>query len=1668
MYQVMRLIFLVPFGFSALLSFEISNAVAQSSMCGGVAVQTGAGSNACIEPGSGQTFRDCPTCPAMVVVPAGKFTMGSGRGEKGRSNAEGPQRSVALSKPFAVGKFEVTFAEWDACVDDGGCSHRPDDKGWGRGNRPIINVSWNHITRQYLPWLSRKTGHSYRLLSEAEWEYAARAGTGTAYWWGNKAVRANANCKGCSGRWAGKKSAPTGSFPANPFGIHDMNGNVFELVADCWNKSHRRTNSDGRALTRGNCDRRVIKGGSWFTPTKWLRSATRSSDPVGYSNANVGFRVARSLQTEPKLVRSDQISPERASNDEVARQKRTAKASSSTLVEFELARRLPTGRCRRRLARLRKGVRSLRVRLPLGQTNYVGEPIRIDLSHFPVGLSNNPGGDLYALVAKHFEVGGTLFLKHEEPDAGGQHSVSPASIRGQGASVPVYQHKTGAEESLYLTPVKAGSYEIKFVVATKKSFRGLKEDCPQATIAQSSAYTINVVDKPPRPRLEEPVFCHLKGGASPLSSTDVTTRSTSESGGPVKIGESVTVRWALSRKLNPNCRTPLYLVASTSARTRFEGQGFLAIPKNQPGPFDIRYATGRTRLFFPLHLLDTLQGEFKIKAFQVGTLELDWALVEVPRIAGDPRTRNDFALGKEFVLAEEGRTKVARFTASKPRIVVRDNYTLDQPKKLIRSNSGEFDLHIFDKFFRVLDAGTGELVLERTGIDPNFSPGGRFVSAFVEGDRSLETIDLYSQEQTYAGDSSFLAWAHGDAFLVPGENVGWGSLPTTVLNVRQSLVDNSTTSFPNLEYYKTATENWLVSLDLEGAIVAVQDLTERLGRGYGDGGRAWSSFIDRSHNSMDLARLVRKQTESCRKIKLGVLSIQDHRCINEIETAVERRLSEASKRAFFTRSRLFNAPVTVPATWSEPGSSDGIWPPMPWFSGGKRVALSQTGEAHELDRFRKDHQSIAAGLSHLGQANFSDARLLQSRTTINRNLRQQGATGTVASDIPGLLHRVEYIGIPIAQDTSTSGQIVGLKGFDRRDESVRFIKSRVAARHRAAGQLIPPNDDDFRKKHFDWACYSQNKRYGDQRAIADPLDSGAVSHLVEFKTEKRGLWLFQTECSNGASGRYTLWLLTGSRGQRPELRDLSHELRFNVGQGRTDMANFGEIGFHSAQTNSLGFGSWPQSVDWANISFDRYLVAHGKWPGGRWGLIFDLELREIKTFIPNVENADSFGQFAITRDGRTLVQANTNGQLFFYDASTGKVILRGVETDDELIIYDESGYFLSSPEGGQFLHLKFPGIPGYSSVAQFSSTLNRPDLVKAILAGKSDPPKPVLTAPPELRIAATVSGQGPQRLAKMSFETSSEVGLKELVVFVDGRPVKRVPLTGESQQGDAELELSTEARWLSAVAIDRSDYRSVERNQALPGASAPDRSHLFAITVGTDIYEDPKISRLNAAKRDAANFGQLASTLKGGLYGDVELTALLDSPDLTTALLNRIREVVREAGPNDTIMLFAAGHGDQGKDGAFYLVTRSTKLSDIESTAIRWSDIAAAFDGVKARVVVFLDACRSGAAGQSGSNDDAVAALLRGKAPILVLAASKGRQNSEETSRGGYFTNEIIRAVARERDKTDTNGNGAIELAELYVAIKARVVRATENNKTPGKQTPWIARNEMVGEIPLF
>jgi formylglycine-generating enzyme required for sulfatase activity len=248
----------------------------------------------------GQVFRDRMKTgtdgPEMIVIPAGKFRMGDIQGIG--LNDEQPVHVVYIRRPFAVSRYEITFDQYDKFAKATGRS-LPEDEGFGRGRRPVIRVSWNDAI-DYTAWLTQQTGKRYRLPTEAEWEYAARGGTETAYWWGNEMKPGLANCISCGTRPEDRQTAPVGSFKPNPFGLFDTAGNVREWVQDCWHGNYQGAPSDGSAWEKdhnGNCNGHVHRGGAFRSVNKGnVRSSSRVMYRADARPDHVGFRLVREIE----------------------------------------------------------------------------------------------------------------------------------------------------------------------------------------------------------------------------------------------------------------------------------------------------------------------------------------------------------------------------------------------------------------------------------------------------------------------------------------------------------------------------------------------------------------------------------------------------------------------------------------------------------------------------------------------------------------------------------------------------------------------------------------------------------------------------------------------------------------------------------------------------------------------------------------------------------------------------------------------------------------------------------------------------------------------------------------------------------------------------------------------------------------------------------------------------------------------------------------------------------------------------------------------------------------------------------------------------------------------------------------------------------------------------
>ncbi len=1191
-------------------------------------------------------------------------------------------------------------------------------------------------------------------------------------------------------------------------------------------------------------------------------------------------------------------------------------------------------------------------------------------------------------------------------------------------------------KSLSLRFPGPGTARITAQITAGTSYTTAKEraNCSSAALTLPVTTELRIV---PAQRYDTAQPCHLtqQRTSQLVSGVKLTRSKPTES---IASGEALALSWSVGAEIDVKCKTPLYLLLSFPNSVRFSGDGFFALMPEAKGPFGINHDKDRVRVFVPLHLgKPTRNGTLLMTFYQTGQWPISAALVEVPAWTSPPLHAANLAGDRPIVAPLAGSPFVVDVRAGSPRIVVQDQYTTETPVRTAVANSGDYVLQVFPEYYRVLDHKTGDLVVQRTGTDPEFSMSGRFISALFENQHSLEVIDLVSgtrvggfrseEQGSYIGRGVLpIAWGRNDSFLLSAPLNGDGLLYSLLVDREPVRVVASNASKHGT--VKTA----LIYLDLENQVLAALRTPEEASKeehveslleaskplSNETSARAASAFLP------DFELIARHWPE---------FTISDFRWDLGDDTQYAHAPNRPDLSAALKEVDRGN--------WADEAVKASA------IADAKSQYTQDLGDFRYLDGLRVKHDEAAPSQAQPLTLAANRLTLVRSLTrnpeAANSVERLSALTSLVLkpnlpkSKVRGQLYKHAYVE-DYEGDTSWDNELTAvLLEHVNSDDYQKFLRKWSSER---GGTDQPKFYDDLTKVDADFACQYDTPE-GSFGQFVSPL---RVIGRTGWRNDESRFWLIQQDCWGGSGWREGQIGLLVKRGEAtPQFISLTED--------RTK----------SNEIDPLGLNSAKLARGW--ITDDEVLLV--ATPNGTI-VVLDIATGKRLALLKNVEGAEFSADLWLTKDRSKLMMLTEGGKIGIFDLIKGSRLLSGYYVDDELIFYNDDGYYLSTPEGAHFVNVKFPGLSGYNTVHQFARTLNRPDVIRAILAGKPAPEKPHLTPPPQLEIVTTPKVSGTGRAAMVHYKVSSvTTQLARLVVYADGRPIKEVVLSGDRAKGDVDLALAPEARWISAVAIDVSGYESVPQVQAL-NAEAKPTGRLFVIAVGTDRYDHLQEQfQLTGAVRDAKSFLAAAKSLQGTIYSDVVAKSLLDAGELKTSLPLQLREIVSEAGPEDTIMLFAAGHGMQGEDHRFYLVGRSTSLDAISTTALAWEEVGSAFDGLKGRVIVFLDACRSGSVAGAGTNDDAVSALIGGRPPITVIAAAKGRQDSEEGSsgEGGYFTNAVIRAITADRSATDSNSNGAIELTELYGVVKRTVLRETE-----GRQTPWIARNQMVGEIPLF
>lgn len=476
-------------------------------------------------------------------------------------------------------------------------------------------------------------------------------------------------------------------------------------------------------------------------------------------------------------------------------------------------------------------------------------------------------------------------------------------------------------------------------------------------------------------------------------------------------------------------------------------------------------------------------------------------------------------------------------------------------------------------------------------------------------------------------------------------------------------------------------------------------------------------------------------------------------------------------------------------------------------------------------------------------------------------------------------------------------------------------------------------------------------------------------------------------------------------------------------------------------------------------------------------VIFDPIKGERITVLKKLDGTEIPSELRMSEDRSRLLQVNGDGRVAVYDVLSGNRLLLGFTFDDELVLYTDGGHYTATPEGAHFVSLKFPGVPGTYTFHQFEKKLRVPDLVERVLAGEKLPRVDV-GVPPSLEVEFG-EAVDPARITGR-FRKGPFGDIDKVQVYQDGVMTDTIAPSGGDPDIPFDVSRLSGTRWVSLLALDAEGLASQPVSQDL-GPDPRGKSRVVTVAVGIDSYADGGIADLEGAASDARGIAEAIAAVAA--ERSPEPVKLLDQLATRQGIVAALAAAVDAASAGDTLVISYAGHGVRDAAGGYYLTTHDTRLDDIAGTAIPWKDVAGLLRRAKGRVVLLLDACHSGAAGTNffATNDEAAEELLAGvPANIVIFAASKGRELSYESldGKGGVFSRAFADVVSRERSAHDLNGNGAIEISELFVGVNRKVVvdgrpvrekAARENGFSEvGTQTPWIARNQMVGDFALF
>jgi hypothetical protein len=960
-------------------------------------------------------------------------------------------------------------------------------------------------------------------------------------------------------------------------------------------------------------------------------------------------------------------------------------------------------------------------------------------------------------------------------------------------------------------------------------------------------------------------------------------------------------------------------------------------------------------------------------------------------------------------------TLAATVGVGKPEVVVQDRFDVGKPIKRIRADSGRYDLLVYKDRYEVHDVATGARILRREGTDPNFSPTGRFVAALQRetgqfGGIGFDVLDLLSGTLVFEGRNGFLAWARDDSILLNGAGLYPG---TTVV---QTLADGR--NFERLEGTKPPLAlhaQTQVVLNLERGVVIHR-------------------YPEAHNGTVALDDLASGETLIL-GAPTGNQAVGNQVSLEVINAALENRFS--GQLGKMPDAWAIGEPIKMSHAgyYADPSSFLG-------YTLDKIPAKAGLLGSWAGARFVRHREIKGETIANAGAAGALLGRALGGRALTAKSSSLAPSAGDVVRRLGDLGVAVEGGVLVKARHPPDDPNRAGKT--DKRRQA-RFEAERTQWNQRLASRMSGLAGKFVNESYYD--PYTPGKE--DRSNFLNLKD---VVDVWELHGGRGDTFLMREQHYEGSAvmSYGALWLAERNGG----VTNISHLLSEEGKPGE-----FLSIGLHEKSKIVVRESGGGRLLFGSAQGLYAVVIDRSNWT--RIGPLYSLPVGTLLT------------DLHLTADGRHLLQVNSDGSFHFHNIASNEVVLSGQLVDDEIVVYRSDGVFDSSYEGGHSVQVRFPGLPGLHGFNQFAALLKRPGLLHAVLDGRAiDAAPPLPGAPPEA--ALRIDGPPSDGRVKGVVEASSAQGLAAFRLYVDGRLMEERKVSGVNARAAFDLADPGSGRPIAAVAVDQHGLLSLPIGLRLPGQAGP-KGRLLALLVGINRYDDAKIQSLRVAKSDAERLSQTMKTSLGGAYAETDAQLLTDSDATPEAILRALEMKVEAARPEDTLLFFFAGHGVDAKSNGFRLVTSGSRLDDLGGTSLASADLGALVARSKARVILLLDACQSGMAGSEfRASNDAIAGqlLTQSGAPVLVLAAAKGREFSIEDEAGGVFTSALIEIIGRERARYDRDRNGLLEAGEIYYGIKSLVTersrRISAKSSKLAPHTPWLERNAMVGDFSLF